>query len=51
VVPNAPGPVEEIALHGDWLVVESKKVILGTGRALVCWTPYWNQHLLNSMRL
>jgi uncharacterized protein (AIM24 family) len=73
------GPVEEIALRGDRLVVEGKKVIArteglgyrvrratsfvqsfisgessvriyqGTGKALICWTPYWNQHLLHRM--
>jgi uncharacterized protein (AIM24 family) len=81
VILNAPGPIEEIALHDDRLVVEGKKVIArtaslgyrirratsfvqsfisgessvriyqGTGKALVCWTPYWNQHLLNRMRV
>ena len=81
VVLNASGPVEEIVLDGDRLVVEGKKVIArtegfryrirratsfvqsfisgeaavriyqGTGRALVCWTPDWNQHLLNRIRV
>ncbi len=25
------------------------RVFSGTGRALVCWTPYWNQHMYNQM--
>jgi uncharacterized protein (AIM24 family) len=25
------------------------RVFSGTGRALVCWTPYWNEHLYKSM--
>jgi uncharacterized protein (AIM24 family) len=27
------------------------RIYQGTGKALVCWTPYWNQHLLNRMRV
>lgn len=25
------------------------RVLTGTGKALVCWTPYWNQHLFESV--
>jgi len=25
------------------------RVFSGTGKALVCWTPYWNQHMYNQM--
>jgi uncharacterized protein (AIM24 family) len=25
------------------------RVLTGTGKALVCWTPYWNQHLYESV--
>jgi uncharacterized protein (AIM24 family) len=25
------------------------RVFSGTGRALVCWTPYWNQHMYSQM--
>jgi uncharacterized protein (AIM24 family) len=25
------------------------RVLSGTGKALVCWTPYWNQHLYESV--
>ena len=25
------------------------RVFSGTGNALVCWTPYWNQHMYNEM--
>ncbi len=25
------------------------RVFTGTGKALVCWTPYWNEHLLKSV--
>lgn len=25
------------------------RVLSGTGKALVCWTPYWNQHLFESV--
>ncbi len=25
------------------------RVFAGTGKALVCWTPYWNQHIYNRM--
>jgi hypothetical protein len=24
-------------------------VFSGTGKALVCWTPYWNQHMYERM--
>ena len=73
VVLNAPGPVEEVTLKDERLMVEGKLVLArteglayrmrratslvqslfsgeaamrvyeGTGKALVCWTPYWNQ--------
>ena len=79
VVLNAPGPVEEITLKNDRLLVEGKLVIArtagvdylrrrvsalvpsllsgepvmrlyrGTGKALVCWTPYWNQQIARMM--
>jgi uncharacterized protein (AIM24 family) len=79
VVLNAPGPVEEVSLDGERLVVEGKLVIArtqgldyrlrratkffqsfisgesavrtyqGTGKALVCWTPYWNQYMMNAI--
>jgi uncharacterized protein (AIM24 family) len=79
VVLNAPGPVEEVSLDGDRLVVEGKLVIArteaidyrvrratkffqsfisgesavrtyqGKGRALVCWTPYWNQCMMRAL--
>jgi uncharacterized protein (AIM24 family) len=75
VVLNAPGPVEEVILKNDRLLVEGKLVLArtegvdylrrrvsallpslfsgepvmrlyrGTGKALVCWTPYWNRQL------
>jgi hypothetical protein len=25
------------------------RVYEGTGRALLCWTPYWNEHLYRQM--
>lgn len=25
------------------------RVLTGTGKVLVCWTPYWNQHVYHSM--
>jgi uncharacterized protein (AIM24 family) len=79
VVLNAPGPVEEVALKDERLMVEGKLVLArtegldyrmrrptslvqslfsgeramrsyqGTGKALVCWTPYWNQYVVNLM--
>ena len=79
VVLNAPGPVEEVTLQNDRLLVEGKLVLArtagvdylrrrvsalvpsllsgepvmrlyrGTGKALVCWTPYWNQQLMRMM--
>jgi uncharacterized protein (AIM24 family) len=75
VVLNAPGPVQEVVLRNDRLLVEGKLVLArtegvdylrrrvsalvpsllsgepvmrlyqGTGRALVCWTPYWNKYV------
>jgi uncharacterized protein (AIM24 family) len=80
VVLNAPGPVEEIALKDERLMVEGKLVIArtegldyrmrrattlvqslfagearlrvyeGTGKALVCWTPYWNCYVVEMMK-
>jgi uncharacterized protein (AIM24 family) len=79
VVLNAPGPVEEVTLKDERLMVEGKLVLArtegldyrmrrptslvqslfsgeaamrayqGTGKALVCWTPYWNQYVVNLM--
>jgi uncharacterized protein (AIM24 family) len=79
VVLNAPGPVEEVTLKDERLMVEGKLVLArtegldyrmrrptslvqslfsgeaamrayqGTGKALVCWTPYWNQYIVNVM--
>jgi uncharacterized protein (AIM24 family) len=79
VVLNAPGPVEEVTLKDERLMVEGKLVLArtegldyrmrrptslvqslfsgeaamrayqGTGKALVCWTPYWNQYVANMM--
>jgi uncharacterized protein (AIM24 family) len=79
VVLNAQGPVEEVTLDGERLVVEGKLVIArtegldycvrratkffqsfisgesavrayqGKGKALVCWTPYWNQYMMNAI--
>jgi uncharacterized protein (AIM24 family) len=79
VVLNAPGPVEEVTLDDDRLIVEGKLVLArtegleyrvrratkffqsfisgesavrsyrGKGKALVCWTPYWNQYLMNAI--
>ena len=75
VVLNAPGPVEEVTLKNERLMVEGKLVLArtegldyrlrrattfvqslfagearlrvyeGTGKALVCWTPYWNRYV------
>jgi uncharacterized protein (AIM24 family) len=80
VVLNAPGPVEEVTLKGERLMVEGKVVLArtegvdylrrrvsalvpsllsgepvmrvyrGTGKALVCWTPYWNQYVLEMIQ-
>ena len=79
VVLNAPGPVEEVTLKDERLMVEGRlvlaraegldyrlrrattlvqsffagearlRVYAGTGKALVCWTPYWNQHVMEMM--
>jgi uncharacterized protein (AIM24 family) len=79
VVLNAQGPVEEVTLDGERLVVKGKLVIArtegldyrvrratkffqsfisgesavrtyqGKGKALVCWTPYWNQYMMNAI--
>jgi uncharacterized protein (AIM24 family) len=79
VVLNAPGPVEEVTLNNERLMVEGKlvlartegldyrmrratklvqsffagearlRVYAGTGKALVCWTPYWNQYVMQMM--
>jgi uncharacterized protein (AIM24 family) len=79
VVLNAPGPVEEVTLKDERLMVEGRlvlartegldyrlrrattlvqsffagearlRVYAGTGKALVCWTPYWNQQLMEMM--
>ena len=76
VVLNAPGPVEEVTLKNERLMVEDKLVLArtegldyrlrrattfiqslfagearlrvyeGTGKALVCWTPYWNRYVM-----
>jgi uncharacterized protein (AIM24 family) len=76
VVLNAPGPVEEVTLKNERLMVEGKLVLArtegldyrlrrattfvqslfagearlrvyeGTGKALVCWTPYWNRYVM-----
>jgi uncharacterized protein (AIM24 family) len=80
VVLNAPGPVEEVTLNNERLMVEGKLVLArtegldyhlrrattliqslfagearmrvyeGTGKALVCWTPYWNQYVMEMIR-
>jgi uncharacterized protein (AIM24 family) len=80
VVLNAPGPVEEVTLENERLMVEGKLVLArteglayrmrratslvqslfsgesamrayeGTGKALVCWTPYWNQYVLEMIQ-
>jgi uncharacterized protein (AIM24 family) len=80
VVLNAPGPIEEVTLKNDRLLVEGKLVLArtegvhylrrrvsalvpsllsgepvmrlyrGTGKALVCWTPYWNKYVMEMMR-
>jgi uncharacterized protein (AIM24 family) len=80
VVLNAPGPVEEVALKEERLMVEGKVVLArtegvdylrrrvsalvpsllsgepvmrlyrGTGKALVCWTPYWNQYVIEMIQ-
>lgn len=79
VVLNAPGPVEEVTLNNERLMVEGKLVLArtegldyrfrrattliqsffagearmrvyeGTGKALVCWTPYWNRYVAEMM--
>jgi uncharacterized protein (AIM24 family) len=79
VVLNAPGPVEEVNLKDERLMVEGKLVLArtegvdyrvrrattlvqswfagearirvyeGTGKALVCWTPYWNHYVMEMM--
>jgi uncharacterized protein (AIM24 family) len=79
VVLNAPGPVEEVTLRNERLMVEGKLVLArtegldyrvrrattlvqslfagearlrvyqGTGKALVCWTPYWNKYVMQMM--
>lgn len=79
VVLNAPGPVEEVTLKDEPLMVEGRlvlartegldyrlrrattlvqsffagearlRVYAGTGKALVCWTPYWNQYVMEMM--
>jgi uncharacterized protein (AIM24 family) len=76
VVLNAPGPVEEVTLKNERLMVEGKLVLArtegldyrlrrattliqsmfagearlrvyeGSGKALVCWTPYWNRYIV-----
>jgi uncharacterized protein (AIM24 family) len=34
----------------NWLAGQKRlRVFSGTGRALVCWTPYWNQHMYELM--
>jgi uncharacterized protein (AIM24 family) len=80
VVLNAPGPVEEVTLRNERLMVEGKLVLArtegldyrlrrattlvqsmfagearlrvyeGTGKALVCWTPYWNRYVMEMMK-
>jgi uncharacterized protein (AIM24 family) len=80
VVLNAPGPVEEVSLNDERLMVEGKVVLArtegvdyvrrrvsalvpsllsgepvmrvywGTGKALVCWTPYWNQYVIDMIQ-
>jgi uncharacterized protein (AIM24 family) len=80
VVLNAPGPVEEVTLKDERLMVEGKVVLArtegvdylrrrvsalvpsllsgepvmrvyrGTGKALVCWTPYWNQYVIDMIQ-
>jgi uncharacterized protein (AIM24 family) len=80
VVLNAPGPVEEVTLNNDRLLVEGRLVLArtegvdylrrrvsalvpsllsgepvmrlyrGTGKALVCWTPYWNRQIADMIR-
>lgn len=79
VVLHAPGPVEEVTLKDERLMVEGNLVLArtegldyrlrrattlvqslfagearlrvyeGTGKALVCWTPYWNQYVMDMM--
>ena len=80
VVLNAPGPVHEVEINNEKLVVEGNLVLArteglefrirrvtkffqsflagesrmryyeGTGKALVCWTPYWNEFMMNRMQ-
>lgn len=80
VVLNDHGPVEEVTLKNERLMIEGKLVLArtegldyrarrattliqslfsgeslmrvyqGTGKALVCWTPYWNQYVMEMMR-
>jgi uncharacterized protein (AIM24 family) len=34
----------------NWLAGQKRlRVFAGTGKALVCWTPYWNQHMYELM--
>lgn len=79
IVINAPGPVEEIDVEDEEIVVQGRLVLgrtdgltyrsrrptslfesffsgeprvrkySGTGKALVCWTPYWNQFMYDRM--
>ena len=80
VVLNAPGPVEDVTLKNERLMVEDKLVLArtegldyrlrrattfiqslfagearlrvyeGTGKALVCWTPYWNRYVMEMIQ-
>jgi uncharacterized protein (AIM24 family) len=79
LVIRAPGPVEEIDIQDEEVVVQGRLVLgrtaglryrvrrpagffrsflsgeplvrcySGTGKALVCWTPYWNQYIHERM--